>query len=292
MAITYAAFWGSFYKDTAFQRIFEYVLSDIPQKKLICDTHVLFSSEEEKAKIIPPGFKGVFVTYSGEPYYIYSENSINLNMSPNKALNTIPMQLFSITAYITNTWPRLQKRYISPLRDRHTRFCSFVVANGKVHTRNRFMEKLSEYKRVDSYGAFMNNTGIRAPGSHTGDPEYWDFLGKHKFNLCFENANQQNYITEKLLNSYLAGSIPVYWGTNQALSWFNPRAFLYLEDETEEAMDRLIEKIKRYDNDATLYSEMLAQPLMIGEIPEEMTIETWRRKAKTVYESPTINCQY
>jgi hypothetical protein len=37
-------------------------------------------------------------------------------------------------------------------------------------------------------------------------------LSKYKFNICFENMSYPGYVTEKIIDAILAGTIPVYWG--------------------------------------------------------------------------------
>lgn len=37
-------------------------------------------------------------------------------------------------------------------------------------------------------------------------------LKNYKYTLCFENSYTPGYVTEKLIDSFLAGSIPIYWG--------------------------------------------------------------------------------
>lgn len=277
VSCTYTSFWQGFDKEDDVQQIFEYVLGDIPFPKIVCS---VFGSPQ-----IPNDFKGVLVTYSGEPYNRDFVNAINLNMSScaNTRPNTVPVQLFSITAYRNNAWTHLQTRVIPTTVDLHTKFCAFVVGNGGVYIRNKFMQKLSQYRHVDSCGSYMNNIGKHAPGKNCGDPVYWNFLSQYKFNICFENTNQKNYITEKLFNAYMGGSIPIFWGTNQVLQWFNPKAFLYLEDESEEAMDKLIEKIRIIDNDDALFRDMVSQPLLLGDIPTDMNMDTWKSKINHIY---------
>lgn len=42
-----------------------------------------------------------------------------------------------------------------------------------------------------------------------------EVLSKYKFNLCFENAKSYpGYITEKIFDSFFAGTVPVYWGAS------------------------------------------------------------------------------
>jgi hypothetical protein len=45
-------------------------------------------------------------------------------------------------------------------------------------------------------------------------------LSNSRFNLCFENSYTPGYVTEKLIDSFLAASIPIYWG-GAPLSIFN-----------------------------------------------------------------------
>lgn len=37
-------------------------------------------------------------------------------------------------------------------------------------------------------------------------------LEQYKFNICFENMSYPGYVTEKIIDAILAGTIPVYWG--------------------------------------------------------------------------------
>ena len=219
------------------------------------------------------------VVFSGEPYNLLLSNNEGINIIMNKvtAENVIPMHLFSISAYERNKWSNLQTS--RQIRNTPSKFCAFCVGNGRIGTRNNFMINLSNtYKKVDSCGGFMNNIGYTAP---QGDIPYWNFLSQYKFNICFENTKQENYITEKLFNAYMGGSIPIYWGTSQVLEWFNPKAFLYLENDTPEDVEKLFEQIKILDNDNELYMKMLNEPLLIGEIPHDMNIDVWKNKINT-----------
>lgn len=36
------------------------------------------------------------------------------------------------------------------------------------------------------------------------------------------------YVTEKIVNAFLAGAIPIYWGSPFVLKMFNPRAFIFV----------------------------------------------------------------
>ena len=258
--ITYQCFWPGFTSSKDFIPIFEYIFSDVTSKVTIIS---LFGN-------IDPPSDGIIVSYSGEPFFKYfGPKCLYLTMAPEA---TIPIHLFSIHAYERNSWPILKGVRPQIVKDK---FCAFVVGNGRPQTRIRFMEKLSKYSRVDSCGGFNNNIGVKAPSEFN---EYMAFLSNYRFNICFENTNQKNYITEKLFFAWMGGGIPIYWGTPQVLEWFNPAAFLYLADDTEEAMEELVYKIKILNEDPEWYSMMQAQPLLLGDIPECMNRDTWKKK--------------
>ena len=98
---------------------------------------------------------------------------------------------------------------------RKKKFCAFVVSNPSNPVRNTAFQWLSEYKQVDSAGAFMNNmgTGIFAgAGGGGGEHKKVEFLKDYKFCLAYENNSARGYTTEKFLHAKAAGCIPIYWG--------------------------------------------------------------------------------
>ena len=48
------------------------------------------------------------------------------------------------------------------------------------------------------------------------------------FSVAIENSNQ--YFSEKLLDCFLTGTIPIYYGTPSVDKWFNMDGMIMLED--------------------------------------------------------------
>ena len=46
-------------------------------------------------------------------------------------------------------------------------------------------------------------------------------MSEYKFVICFENSEEDAYITEKIINPLLANVIPVYWGNKRIGDYFN-----------------------------------------------------------------------
>lgn len=147
-----------------------------------------------------------------------------------------------------------------------TKFCGFLAsyANKKTRMRNEFFRKLCRYKKVDSAGGALNNTGYRVAVGATAKME---FLRPYKFNLAFENASVPGYTTEKIVEAMRARAMPIYWGNPGVAREFNSKSFLnYFDFPSEEA---LIEKIIELDRDDAKYLEYLRQPYFHNNQPNE-----------------------
>lgn len=51
-------------------------------------------------------------------------------------------------------------------------------------------------------------------------------LANYKFNICFENVSYPDYITEKIFDAFMAGTIPVYLGPKNVLEYIPQSAFI------------------------------------------------------------------
>lgn len=129
-------------------------------------------------------------------------------------------------------------------------FCSFVVSNN-VHAdpfRTEFFHKLSEYKRVNSGGRYLNNIGGPVADKHK-------FLEQHKFNIAFENSSVDGYTTEKIFDALAAGTLPIYWGNPRVNIDVNPKSFINIANF--KSVSEAIEHIIKVDNDNELYNSYM-----------------------------------
>lgn len=145
----------------------------------------------------------------------------------------------------------LQKR--KPL-SRHSalkrKFCARVVSNKRISDgfRETFFDELSKYKTVDSGGRYKNNVGGPVENKH-------EFLKNYKFSLAFENTSARGYCTEKLLQAFAAGTVPIYYGDETAVRDFNPKAFVNLHDF--KTIDDAVDYVRKLDQDDAAYLQML-----------------------------------
>lgn len=136
-------------------------------------------------------------------------------------------------------------------------FCSFTVSNDSGQSeRKEFFELLSQYKQVDSGGRYLNNIG----GSVK---DKFEFDKKHKFSIAFENCCHPGYVTEKIVEAFAAGCIPIYYGAPDVALDFNPEAFINCRDY--DSFEDVVEKIKEIDANDELYLKMLKAPIFVQE---------------------------
>jgi alpha(1,3/1,4) fucosyltransferase len=159
------------------------------------------------------------------------------------------------------------------------RFCSYIVSNGGNFMRNGIFNTLNNYKKVHSYGKYMTNDFSLIRLSKSGvvnnkelaAGSFWrseklKFLRDHthKFAVAFENAYTPYYNTEKLMDGYLVGSIPIYWGDPRINQDWNEEAFI----NTKGNLEKTLNIIKHIDNNEYAFNEIYTKPVFTEEQKE------------------------
>lgn len=136
-------------------------------------------------------------------------------------------------------------------------FCNFVYTNGYADIfREELFRQLSEYKKVDSGGKFLNNIGY-----HVED--LLSFQRQYKFSIACENSFYKGYITEKLINALNAKTIPIYWGDPDVCKIINQKAIINCHEYPD--MESIIKEVERLDKDDEAYMEKLQEPILLEE---------------------------
>jgi hypothetical protein len=281
----YLHFWNGFFNDPTrpFQTVIERIFDNgkMFDGTGITDVYVfsVFGCGQPYPNKKPTDF---WVGYSGEPHTCDTELfDINLIMRPDDIeKNVVSCPLFIMDSESRNFWP--QYMVSRPWRNDKPKdsFCAFVVSNTSANFRFQFFMSLSQYKRVESCGTGFNNCGFLPPPREAYHA-YYAFLSNYKFMICFENTPMSNYLTEKLHNAWLGGTIPIYWGCTSAPEWLNPKAFVYVDSTSEESVAKAIAEIIRLDNDDVAYKEMYEQPLLLdNKISDALNVNKIQEKVR------------
>jgi hypothetical protein len=135
------------------------------------------------------------------------------------------------------------------------KFCCIIISNESAFDRIDFYKKLSKYKKVDCYGrtSLTNSDNNLLPKSWADNPK---FLSQYKFVISFENSFNEEYVTEKLANTMLANSVPIYKGAPNVSDYFNTDSFINYDDYGK-SYDKMVEKIIEIDSDDKKYNKFL-----------------------------------
>lgn len=134
-----------------------------------------------------------------------------------------------------------------------TRFCNQVVSNSSGDKiRDELFDALSKYKQVDSGGRYRNNL----PDGKPVDSKE-DFQKQYRYSFAIENSSFPGYVTEKIIDAFAAGTVPIYWGDKDIAKTFNPESFIDLSNCR--TVDEMVDKIKAADNDED-YLKMMKAP--------------------------------
>jgi len=155
--------------------------------------------------------------------------------------------------YLQDIEPMLRKHEQASLESKSD-FCSFVVSNPHGNeARGKFMDLLSAYKPVHSGGRWRNNVGGPVADKLA-------FQKKHKFSFAFENTIHPGYTTEKIVQSFAAGTVPIYWGDPRITETFNSEAFINCNDYPN--WESIVERVKEIDRNDALWQKMMETPAL------------------------------
>ena len=140
---------------------------------------------------------------------------------------------------------------------------SFI--NNPQQTRLFVVKELSKISKVSVYG--------RSVGNYVEDKiseaeKFW-------FNLCFENDFYPGYVTEKILEAWLAKSIPIYWGSD-ANNILNPKAYVNFNDFL--SVNEFVKYILELYSDEKRMIEMISQPILNSNFDYESLVQLFVKK--------------
>lgn len=200
--------------------------------------------------------RSTFVYYTGERLSPNMNNyhyAMSFDHSDNPRHFRFPLYLWNYADYLSLTKP---KSNVEQLLNR--RFCNFVYSNGVemldgVSYRNNFFRLASGYKQVDAGGSVLNNIGHKIENKR-------EFQSQYKFTIAMENRSHPGYTTEKIIDAYLAKSIPIYFGNENVDLDFNPDSMINANKFSSQ--NELLEYVKYVDNTHHEYIKIItANPI-------------------------------
>jgi hypothetical protein len=97
-----------------------------------------------------------------------------------------------------------------------------MVCSGKTYSeghrfRNNIYDKFES--RFDGYGKYKNPIGNKA-----------DALKDYMFSICVQNTKCDDYFTEIIMDCFLTGTVPIFWGTDRIGEYFDDNGIMQFDN--------------------------------------------------------------
>lgn len=114
-----------------------------------------------------------------------------------------------------------------------------VVSSNKAFTKGhvdriRFVERLKQYygDKIDVFGRGYN-----------GFEDKYDVVAPYKYHIAIENSKAKYYWTEKLSDTYLCGSYPIYYGCTNVGDYFPGGSYSEIDIHDFEGAVKIIDRL-------------------------------------------------
>jgi hypothetical protein len=105
--------------------------------------------------------------------------------------------------------------------NRKTKLVSMVTSNKQITENQKFRVRFSQVNSdsLDLYGSIKNHIQSKEVA-----------LNDYMFSVAIENDTYNTYFTEKILDCFSTGTIPIYKGTSRIEKFFNKDGIIFLEE--------------------------------------------------------------
>jgi len=248
---------GNFRESNSIPKTFSYVYNLVDGEfdiTLIEDMEILKFIKGEvsinRGLIVADIHEAPHLLFQNEVYTAVKENSsmFDLILTYDKELLKLPNAVFRNGGYevVLNKsvhkaeHPLLQDDSLIQIYKDKPKHISFITSNKTMTEGHRFRigcaQKIINLNlpNIDLYGVGIKEIQGKIEG-----------LKDYKFSIAIENGVHDNYFTEKILDCFLTGTVPIYRGCNNIGELFNTKGFLIFN--TEEELLELINNLTEED---------------------------------------------
>lgn len=242
---------------------YEFVVADKPDVRFI-------SVFDKHRKFIVPDNDCLNVFYTGEniePDMSLCDYAISFSFTEDQ--NNYRLPCWVPRLYLNGKHPEdllTKNRSEVSNEERDKYFCNFIFRN-PVGFRELFFQRLNHLKYVDSPGKSCNNT----PGIGATVIDKINYQRQYKFSIAIENECYPGYVTEKIIESFVAETVPIYMGDPTVTDDFNSDAFILID--SVETYDCAIERVVSVDNSWSSYLSIRNAPVYINDVLPEYAVE-------------------
>lgn len=169
------------------------------------------------------------------------------NDIPHPINNIIPV-IYNRVKYFNSIYSSFKSiREQKPFEQK--KFCLFTSRNGLNQNKQLIINQLSQLGEIDFLDQYDDALKDK---SCYNSPELIQIYSQYKFIICFENSKTDGYVTEKIFNVFLSGSIPIYDGAPNITDYIVPGSFIQYDSN-------ICKKINMLTNNIILYNAVVAK---------------------------------
>ena len=148
------------------------------------------------------------------------KNNLDKTLSTFEMIFTYNDELLSLNEKFKRV-PAMGSWIKEPKIHKKSKLISMIVSNKQWSPQQTFRFKFAQDNKdkIDLFGRGINEI-----------PQKEDGLVDYMFSVCSENDTFDTYFTEKILDCFATGTIPIYLGTKKITNFFDENGILFLED--------------------------------------------------------------
>eukprot|EP01080_Neovahlkampfia_damariscottae_P003875 gene3875-7089_t len=129
--------------------------------------------------------------------------------------------------------------------------CDYRVSSDRL----KIIKELKKYIKIDVFGKCFNVTEPKELMHLDYAKRKIENIANYKFHLAFENSKDNGYISEKIWQSFHAGTVPIYLGAPNIRNYLPKQNSALIVDEFP-SIENLAEEIKRLGTNDKDYKDM------------------------------------
>lgn len=155
--------------------------------------------------------------------------------------------------------------------------CVLINSHDDWHTRAPIYNLLKDTLDIKCAGKWNHNTDELQTVYKNNKHNY---VHEFMFNICPENVNRFGYVTEKIFDAFHAGSIPIYYGSDNRPEpgIINPNAVLFFDPKSDN--QALVKEVQRLKSDEAYYDKFIRQEKLFPKPTLEFVYSTLEKLAQ------------
>lgn len=101
--------------------------------------------------------------------------------------------------------------------------CSLIASAKRSQPGHRLRHAVVDWARATGADLDVMGMGYRPVADKA------DALAPYRYSVVIENVRERNYFSEKLVDAFLCGTVPIYWGAPNIADFFDPAAMVICE---------------------------------------------------------------